>query len=82
MNRGANQWIRRWRGGTRIELVARPGFRHKLPKQFPRDLSVSAVRYERLEPKLRLTENTPSARLKWHGKTSSWHPLWRTQRRA
>ena len=28
------------------------------------------------EPKLGLTGNTPSARLKWHGKTSSWHPLW------
>ena len=34
------------------------------------------------EPRLRLTENTPSARLKCHGKSenSCWYPLWRAQR--
>jgi len=34
------------------------------------------------EPQLGLTGNTPSARLKCHGKASGWHPLWWTQRRA
>jgi hypothetical protein len=45
-------------------------------------LRVSAVKSVQPEPKLGLTGNTPSARLKWHGKASGWHPLWRTQRRA
>src|SRR4029077_12655260 len=33
-------------------------------------------------PILRLTGNRYAAKLKWYGKASGWHPLWRTQRRA
>src|SRR5713101_2341045 len=33
-------------------------------------------------PILRLTGNHYAAKLKWYGKASGWHPLWRTQRRA
>jgi hypothetical protein len=46
------------------------------------ELGGCAVRSTQLEPRLGLTEDMRSARLKWHGKASGWHPLWRTQRRA